>query len=148
MRSRGVDFIAVDDFRFGVFEGVDPCALRRLDVRVVGRGRKDGGFPETGANAPDSGLSVPKGTHRGGERRVVNEILIEVNVLVEDGRGNRLEGARVPRSDASGLINRRKRKKALSRNWSGGQMNKAEIRLAKAVAIVEITDTEGRARLT
>ena len=54
-----------------------------------------------------------------------------------------MEEARMPRNDASGLINRRKRKRALSRNWSGGQMNEAEIRLTKAIAIVEITDTEG-----
>ena len=108
--------IGIDDFRSGMFEGIDPCALRRLDVRVVGRGRKNGGFQETGTNASDSGLSVPRGTHRGGERRVVDEVLIEVSVLVEDGRGDRLEGARVPRSDASGLINRRERRRALSRN--------------------------------
>ena len=148
MRSRGVDFIAVGDFRFRVFERVDPCALRRLDVRVVGRGRKNGGFQGTGANAPDSGLSVPRGTHRGGERRVVDEILIEVNILIEDGRSDGWGGDNLPRCSDGRLINRSKGSRAMNRYWSRGQINEAEIRLAKAVAIVEIADTEGRARLT
>ena len=107
VRSRDVDLITVGGFRFRMLERVDPFAWRGLDVRVVGRRRENKGFQGIGAKGPDSRLSVLRGTHRGGERRVVNKILIEVNVLVEDGRGDRLEGARVPRSDASGLINRR-----------------------------------------
>ena len=94
MRSGDVDLISINDFRSGVFEGIDPCALRRLDVRVVGRGRKSGGFREARANASANGLSIPRGTHRGGERRVVNKILVEVNVLVEDRRGDTFGGLR------------------------------------------------------
>jgi hypothetical protein len=71
---------------------------------------------ETGANASGDGLSIPRNTHRSGERRVVNKILIEVNVLVKDRRGDRLGEARLPRSDANGLINRGKRRRALNRD--------------------------------
>ena len=79
-------------------------------------GGRMGGVRETGANASGNGLSIPRDTHRSGERRVVNKILIEVNVLVKDRRGDRLGEARLPRNDASGLINRGKRRRALSRN--------------------------------
>ena len=116
MRSRDVDLVGIDNFRSGMFEGIDPCALERLDVRVVRRGRKSGGFREAGANASGNGLSIPRDTHRSGKRRVVNKILIEVDVLVKDRRGDRLGEARLPRSDANGLINRGKRRRALNRD--------------------------------
>jgi len=52
----------------------------------------------------------------GMEPRAVYDYDRCIDVLVEDGRGDRLEEARMPRNDASGLINRRKRRRALSRN--------------------------------
>jgi hypothetical protein len=116
VRSRDVDLVGIDNFRSGMFEGIDPCALKRLDVRVVRRGKNNGGFRETGANASGDGLSIPRNTHRSGERRVVNKILIEVNVLVKDRRGDRLGEARLPRGDANGIINRGRGRRVLSRD--------------------------------
>ena len=148
MRSRDVDLITIRGFRFGMLERVDSFAWRGLDVRVIGRGGEKGGFKGIGARTPDGRLSVLRGTHRGDERRVVDEVLIKVNVLVEDGRGDGWEGANLPRCDDGGLINGSKGKRAMNRYWSRGQINEAEIRLAKAVAVVKIADTEGRTRLT
>ena len=115
MRSRDVDLVGIDNFRSGMFEGIDPCALKRLDVRVVGRGRKSGGFRETGANASGNGLSIPRGTNRGGERGVVNEMLIEVNVLVKYRRDDRLGEAGLSSDDARGSIGRERGRRVLNR---------------------------------
>ena len=41
-----------------------------------------------GARASSSRLSIMGGAHRGDKRRVVDEILIEVNILIEDGRSD------------------------------------------------------------
>ena len=116
MRSRDVDLVGIDNFGSGMFERVDPSALKRLDVRVVLRRKKNGGLRKTGANASGDRLSIPRNTHRSGERGVINKILVEVNVLVKDRRGDRLGEARLPRSDANGFINRGKGRRALSRN--------------------------------
>jgi hypothetical protein len=148
VRSRDVSLITVGGFRFGMLERVDSLAWKGLDVRVIGRGGEKGGFEGIGARTPDSGLSVLGGAHRGDKRRVVDEVLVEVNILIEDGRGDGWEGANLPRCGDGGLINGSKGKRAMNRYWSRGQINEAEIRLAKAVAIVEIADTKGRARLT
>ena len=116
MRSGDVDLVGIDDFRSGMFEGIDPCALKRLDVRVVLRRRKNGGFRETGANASGDRLSIPRNTHRSGERGVINKMLIEVNILVKDRRGDRLGEARLPGGDANGIIGRGKGKRVLRRD--------------------------------
>ena len=115
MRNRNVDKVGIEDFGFGMFERIDPCALKGLDVRVVLRRRKNGGFRETGANASGDRLSIPRGTHRSGERGVINKMLIEVNVLVKDRRGDRLGEARLPRGDANGIISRGRGRRVLSR---------------------------------
>ena len=86
VRDRDVNLIAVGGFRFGELERVDSLARRRLDVRVIVRRGEKGGFERVGARTPGGRLSIVGSAHRGDKRRVVNEILIEVNILIEDRR--------------------------------------------------------------
>ena len=48
--------------------------------------------------------------------------------------------------DARGSIGR-ERDRVLDRDWSGGQMDKTKVRLATAISVMEIADTEGRTGL-
>ena len=115
MRSRDVDLITTRGFRFGMLERVDSLAWKGLDVRVISRGGEKGGFEGIGARTPDGRLSVLGGAHRGDKRRVVDEVLVEVNILIEDGRGDGWEGANLPRCGDGGLINGSKGSRAMSR---------------------------------
>ena len=54
-----------------------------MDVRVILRGRNNGGFRQAGANAPGGRLAITGGTDRRSKRRVISELLIEVNVFVK-----------------------------------------------------------------
>ena len=115
MRSRDVDLITIRGFRFGMLERVDSLAWRGLDVRVIGRGGEKGGFKGIGARTPGGRLSIGGGAHRGDKRRVVDEILVEVNILIEDGRSDGWGEANLPRCGDGRLINGSKGSRAMSR---------------------------------
>jgi hypothetical protein len=132
--------------RFGVSEGVDSRAREGVNVRVILRGRNDGGFRKAGANAPGGRLAITGGTDRSSKRRVINELLIEVNVLVKYRKDDRLEGKGLSSDDTRGSIGR-ERDRVLNRGWSGGQMDKTKVRLATAISVMEIADTKGRTGL-
>ena len=95
MREGNIDKVSIENFGFGVFKRIDSCAREGLDVRVILRRRDNRGLRQTGSNAPGGGLAIPRGTDRGSQRRVINELLIEVNVLVKYRKDDRLGGERV-----------------------------------------------------
>ena len=115
MRNRNIDKVSIEDFGFGMFKKIDSCAREGPDVRVILRRRKNRGFRKTGANASGDGLSIPRGTNRGGERGVINEMLIEVNVLVKYRRDDRLGEAGLSSDDARGSIGRERGRRVLNR---------------------------------
>ena len=89
-----------------------------------------------GARTPGGRLSIVGSAHRGDKRRVVNEILIEVNILIEDRRIDGWGRDNLPRCGGGRLFNRSERSRAVDRNRARGQINESEIGLTKAVAIV------------
>ena len=147
VRGRDVNLVAVGGFGLGKLEGVDSLARRRRDVRIIVRRGKKRGFEGVGARASSSRLSIMGGAHRGDERRVVEKVLIEVDIFIKDRGIDERGRSSLPRYGGGSLFNESGRSRVMDRNRAGRQVYESKVGLTKAVAIMEITDTKGRARL-
>ena len=146
MREGNIDKVSIENFGFGVSKRIDSCAREGQDVRVILRRRDNRGLRKTGANAPGGGLAISRGTDRGSQRGVIDELLVKVNVLVKYRENNKLGKKGLSSDNARGGLGR-ERDRVLDRDWSGGQMDKTKVRLATAIFVMEIADTKGRTGL-
>jgi len=87
MWERNIDKVSIHNSGFRVSEGVHSRAREGGDVRVILGGRNGGRFRKAGANAPGNRFAITREANRRSKRRIVSELLVEVNIHIKYRKG-------------------------------------------------------------